>query len=282
MYLILTCISRVLGALGIVNLGRLGRALAFFGFDILRIRRGLILRNLKRAFPEGKSVLELANIGRTSVYNFIMSILELLASKQIDITANITLKGRENIDRALALNSGVYVLCFHIGNWEAMGGAYTKFVVPAYVLVKRVGSSSVDRFISELRAHNRFLTVKRTKKGDGFKAIKEALTANEGIGFVMDQSRPGEPKIPFFGEPAKTNTSFAAIWRKAPAPIIPSYIIRSAPGVHTLYFEPQLEVSQTSDEKADVLRITKQFNEVIERVVKVYPEHYFWLHDRWK
>ena len=116
-----------------------------------------------------------------------------------------------------------------MGNWEAMGAAWA-LVTPAHVLVKKVGSSSVDRFVSELRDRNGFLTVKRKKKGDGFSAIRDVLARGEIVGFVMDQARPGEPKLPFFGRPAKTNTSFAAIWRQDPGADRPR-LYPPAPGV---------------------------------------------------
>jgi len=281
MYWLLKLIAAALGRLSPRGVSGTAWVLAFLIFDILRVRRGLVLRNLAVAFPE-KDTAERILIGRLSVYNFALTIIEFLRSQSQDITAQVTFVGMEHAQAALAQGRGVYVLCSHLGNWEAMGAAATRSVAPAHVLVKKVGSSSVNRFVSELREKNGFLTVKRRKKGDGFAAIKEVLARGEIVGFVMDQARPGEPKLPFFGRPAQTNTSLAAIWQRVPAPVLPALIRRTAVGEHVIEFFPELGLELSADAAADVLRHTTQFSEVIEGCVRKFPEQYFWMHNRWK
>jgi KDO2-lipid IV(A) lauroyltransferase len=263
--------------------GRLARAMAVLVFDVLRIRRQRIMSNLRLAFGPDRSDAELARIGRASVENFALTALEFLRSGHDgDIAANVELRGGEHMRAALAQGHGVYVLCFHLGNWEAMGAKVTRALAPAHVLVKKVGSGGMDRFVSETREKNGFLTVKRRSKGDGYRAIKEVLQRNEIVGFVMDQARPGEPKLPFFGHPAKTNTSLAAIWRRAPAPIVPGFIRRTGVDRHVLEFFPELTLETTEDAARDVETHTTQFNAVVEACVRKAPEQYFWMHNRWK
>ncbi len=281
MYLTLKALAAVLGRLEPGAATVLAQALTWLLFDGFRLRRGLMLRNLEIAFPE-KSRAERTRIARLSVQAFVMTAFELFRSQRHDIAGHIELRGAEHARKALAAGRGVYVLCFHLGNWEAMGAKCTRVLAPAYVLVKKVGYGGVDRFVSEMRAHNGFLMVKRQKKGDGFTAIKDILTRNEIVGFVMDQARPGEPKLPFFGKPAKTNTSFAAIWRRQPAPIVPAFIRRTKLGEHVLEFFPEVVPVVTEDAGGDVLRHSAAFNAVVEAHVRNYPEQYFWMHNRWK
>ena len=259
----------------------LARALAWFGFDFLRLRRRLVLRNLSVAFP-GKPSAELRSIARQSYYHFILTALEFFYSRRHDIASTVQFQGEEHLRQALTEGKGAYILCMHLGNWEAMGAAITRNIAPAHVLVKKVGSSQVDRFVSELRQHNGFLTVKRQKKGDGLKAIGEILRRGEIVGFVMDQARPGEPKLPFFGHPAKTNTSFAAISRRFSAPIVPSFVQRLRFNQHVEYFLPPLQLHYTDDGEADITRQSIAFNAVVEECIRRCPEQYFWLHNRWK
>lgn len=281
MYYVMLAMSWLLCRLSKKGVTRLARLLCFLVFDVLRIRRQVVLANLAIAFPE-LTVKERSRIGRDSVYNFILTIFELLYSYQHDIAEDIEVHGREHIDAALAKGQGVYILCFHLGNWEAMGAKMTRTIVPSHVLVKSIGRGGVNRFVTYLRDKNRFLTVKRRKKGDGFRAIQEILAKGEIVGFVMDQSRPGEPRLPFFGHPAKTNTSLAAIWRRFPAPIVPAYIHRNGFGSHCLEFEPALNLELSDHTEQDILKHSELFNRVIEGAVRRYPGHYFWLHNRWK
>lgn len=281
MYYLLNLLAALLGRLPDPAVAAIARFITWLVFDVLRLRRGLMLNNLAIAFPD-KRVDERTSIARQSVEAFVLTAFELLRSRRHDIAGHIELRGAEHARQALAEGRGVYVLCFHLGNWEAMGAKITRTLAPAYVLVKKVGHGGVDRFVSELRAHNGFLTVKRQKKGDGFTAIKEVLTRNEIVGFVMDQARPGEPKLPFFGHPAKTNTSFAAIWRRQPAPIVPAFIRRTRLGAHVLEFFPEVKPVVTGDAEADILQQSAAFNAVVEEHVRKYPEQYFWMHNRWK
>ena len=261
---------------------RVASGLAYFCFDILRLRRKLVLKNLEIALGEVYEPAERIEIARDSYKNFLLTAFEFIRSKKHDIAANVDIKGEENLREAVAEGNGVYILCFHLGNWEAMGAYINRNFVPAHVLVKKVGNGGMNRFVEENRNHNKFLWVKRQKKGDGFKAIVDILDRGEIVGFVMDQARPGEPRLPFFGTPAKTNTSFAAIWRRRPAPIVPAFMHRKKTGHHVFEVMPQLKLATTNNQEQDVLDHSILFNKEVEKAARKYPGHYFWLHNRWK
>lgn len=278
---VLRILAWLISRLSLPFVERLAVGLAFVLFDVVRVRRRLILQNLTRAFPD-MDPREKVRVGRASVKHFVLTVLEFLHSYKSDIAAHVSMEGAEHLRRALDRGQGAYILCCHLGNWEAMGAAMTRHMAPSYVLVKRVGGKSVNDFVSALREKNGFLSVKREKKGDGFRGIQAILGRGEIVGFVMDQARPGEPKLPFFGAPAKTNTSFAAIWRRTPAPIIPAYIVRERAGVHRMTYLPEVCPEVTDDPAQDILRHSTEFNAIVEGMVRPHPEHYFWMHNRWK
>ena len=281
MYQLLKMLNAILSRLSEGAITRCGRCLAVLVFDLLRLRRGTMLRNLAIALPELTDA-ERVTLARRSLEQFALTGLEFLRSPQVDIAARVTFVHDHYMRDALAQGRGAYILCCHLGSWEAMAAACTRTLVPSYVLVKKVGSSGVERFVAETRAKNRFLTVPRQAKGDGFRAIREILGRGEIVGFVMDQARPGEPRLPFFGAPAKTNTSLGAIWQRAPAPIIPAFARRTALGAHVVEFLPEVQLTTTDDPAADVLRHACAFNQVVETMVRRAPDQYFWLHNRWK
>jgi KDO2-lipid IV(A) lauroyltransferase len=271
-----------IGGLSPIQQQKIARFFSYLIFDVLRFRRRLILKNLEiynKACPLQRP---LQAVGRDSIYHFMLTILELLGSEKRNISANVQVKGKHFVTEALAEGKGAYVICCHISNWEAMGSAFTRQIAPAHVLVKKIGQGAMNDFVDRLRHHNQFLTVKRQKKGDGYEAIRKILAAGEIVGFVMDQARPGEPKIEFFGEPAKTNTSLAAIWRRNPAPILPAFILRDDKGGQILEILPPLQMQMGSDPARDIVEHSKQFNIAVETIIKRCPEQYFWLHNRWK
>lgn len=260
----------------------LAYAMAFFLYRVLRFRRGIILGNLRRAFGDAKNLSELDRIGFESTFGFMATIFEFLGSYDGTISDHVTFEGEEHLTKALAEGRGVYVLVCHMGNWEAMGSAITKQFCPSYVIVKKVGSPGLNRFVVERRAKNRFLTIERTGKGSAAEGIKRALARNEAIGFVMDQVRPNEARYPFFGHPAKTTTGFAAIWRKNQAPIISAHAERIAMGRHVVKFHPRVEIVPSDDLPADIDAFTIRFNQEVESLVRACPHQYFWMHNRWK
>lgn len=274
--------GKLLALLPEASLEPLARLAAVLTFDLLRLRRRIILGNLQIAFGNERDQAELIRLGRASVVHFFLTFLEFFRSVSVDIARDIVVQGRHHLDEALGEGRGAYVLCCHLGNWEAMGAGFTRDLCPARVLVKKVGSGSFNRFVEEVRDHNGFLWVRRREKGDGYREIRRVLEQGEVVGFVIDQARPGEPRLPFFGEPAKTNTSLAAIRGKIPAPVVPSFIVRRRPGHHTLYVLPALDLKTTGDGEKDILAHSQIFNEVVESMVRRYPEQYFWMHNRWK
>lgn len=258
------------------------RALTILSYDILRLRRSTILKNLHIAYGLERSSKELVEIGRESVFHFVLSFMEFLRSVKIDISAHTTIQDQHYLDEALKQDRGAFILCLHLGNWEAMGSVFTRHIRPAHVIVKKVGKGAFGRFVDEQRAKNDFLAIGRNARGDGFRAIRRILEDKEIVGFVIDQARPGEPKLPFFGQDAKTNTSFASLWRRYRAPIVPAFMRRESLGHHVLTFLPPLELERTKDRESDVLAHSVAFNQVAERMINLCPHQYFWLHDRWK
>jgi len=261
---------------------RRARRLAFFAFDVLRFRRQLILKNLAIAFGTERSEAERVRMGRESMRHFFLTMFEFLASVRRPLVSGVEVEGVEHTQAALAAGRGVYIVCGHFGNWEAAGPAGSKVAATVHGIVKEVGRGGANRLVDELRRASGVVPIYREPAGSALKQILAALNQNELVGFVLDQARPGAPRIPFFGTPAKTQTSLAAIWRKRPAPIIPIGIERLAYGRHKLRVWPPLQAEKTNDMEADILRITEQCNQILEEMIRVAPEQYFWLHNRWK
>ena len=300
LYYLLALGSLLLAALPRSVADRLARTIGWCCYHVLRLRRPLVEKNIELAF--GPADADRGRLVRRSYQEFAKTAIEFLRGYRRDLCQNITLRGEENITTALAEGRGVYILCFHLGNWEALGAAVNRLIGPAGVVVKPVGSQEVNRFVTEVRRKNGFLVIDRSGPGAGYRAIRTTIKTGKMVGFVMDQSRPGEPRLPFFGHPAKTNTGLAKIWAKNPAPIVPAYITRSSFERHTVTFKPALDMvglptfsinSITSQSTGETPRFlsgdlephlihSAYFNTIIAECIRQAPEQYLWLHNRWK
>ena len=281
MYYLMWFVTRVLGLIPIFILDCVARFLAFFAFDILRVRRSLILKNISIAFPS-LSNGEKVRMGRASFYHFVVTLLETMLGGPQNMLANITFENPELMDQAMAKNKGVYLTCIHSGNFEVLGAAISTRWRPVTVPVKFVGKGGFDRYIHEQRQRYHIVPVRNVKRGDGYRAIRDALTEGRPVGFMLDQARPGEPRLPLFGHPAKTNTSLAAIWRRQRSSLLPLLVIRERFGVHRIKFYPEVELSVTDDLEKDIVDHSILFNKIVELLVRDAPAQYWWIHNRWK
>jgi len=59
-------------------------------------------------------------------------------------------------------------------------------------------------------------------------------------------------------------------------------MIRMANGKYKFILEPAVDISDTGDLEADLKENTQRFTRIVERYVRLYPEQWFWLHQRWK
>ncbi|MFW7381423.1 MAG: lysophospholipid acyltransferase family protein [Oligoflexus sp.] len=277
-------ICRLLAWCPVKFLEIMARVLSVLVFDVFRFRRRLILSNLRKAFGNSRSPQDLRRIGRQSVYHFILTAFEFLRGAYIDMTGHIELRGVDKVEAALAKGKGAYIVGFHQGNWEALGAVLSKRICPVHITVKKIGrpDGAVNRLVEEIRRRNGFQAIARKSTGDAYRAMRRALAKQEMVGFVIDQARPGEPRLPFFGHPAKTNTSLAAIWRRVPAPVLTVHIRRVGFGQHIAEFETELPWEATENAELDVLEQSSQVNQLVESIIRRHPEHYFWFHNRWK
>ena len=58
--------------------------------------------------------------------------------------------------------------------------------------------------------------------------------------------------------------------------------MRAGQGQHRLVFSQEIPVRRTGDLQQDIVENTRVFTQVLESYVRRYPEHWFWLHRRWK
>lgn len=274
-------LTRVLSVIPEWFLDNLCRVLAFVAFDVLRVRRELILNNIAIAYPQ-LSKQERITMGRSSLYHFAVTTLETLLGGVNDFTNNVQNLDCEPIDQAMKDGRGMYILCIHSGNFEVLGSYVSLRWRSVTVPVKHVGRGGVDRFIHAQRLRYNIDPVRTKEKGDGYRAIVKALGEGRPVGFVIDQSRPGQPKIPLFGKPAKTSTSVAGIWRKNPAPLIPLHIKRIKFNHHVVQALPPIHPQLSEDRDKDLLDHSLLFNQAVEALVRMAPEQYWWMHNRWK
>ncbi len=272
-------------------LGPRGRSLvawtlAVIGFDLLRLRRKLVLKNLQRVFGPNADHKVCIQVGRASVANFILTTLEFFSAHRVFPQYEVVFRNPEKMKNALARGQGAYLMGIHMGNFELLGTSVGKNFARVHAPVKPIGKGKLALWVKKRREQNGIVEIvnERGLNSSRTSRLMDALKNNEVVGFMVDQRRKKGLLLPFFGEPAWTNTGLIFLWKQRTAPIIPVTISRTGDNRAELIFHDEFVIEQKSDWTNDqfILENTKRMNALVEQLIVSNPKEYFWMHDRWK
>jgi KDO2-lipid IV(A) lauroyltransferase len=258
-----------------------GAGVGRFLFHIVRARRRVAMENLDLALGETRSPAELRRIAGRCYAQFGRSYAEffgLAAWHRRREAERFEFEGTEHLEAARARGKGVLCLTAHFGNPEILALALQKLGVPLHILVGDLSNPAVDAAMNDLRQANGFPIEHR---GMGLRGVVKALRQNKGIIIQGDQeARWHGIVVPFFGRASLTHPGTARLSLKTGAAILPCFHLREG-GRHRILFDaPLYPDAELSDES--VLALTEAHTGRVEAVIRRYPDHWFWLHKRWK
>lgn len=266
-----------------------GALLGKFTFSVLRIRRRVALENLTQAFPE-KSAAEIKTIARRSYENFGMMMLEYLQLPKLsaaELQRRISFampKERNPFEQALALSNGAICMTGHFGNWEYMGALVALLQYPMIYLYQEQNNPYVNALIRDIRTRMHMPSIPR---GTALRGILKALREKKFVAILADQDAGSNGIfVEFLGRPAATAQGPAAFVLKTAAPIVFCVAIRQPGGRHRIEAElltfDFLTNGAAPHEAEKIRQITVAWTNVLEKYIRQYPDHWFWMHRRWK
>jgi Kdo2-lipid IVA lauroyltransferase/acyltransferase len=262
----------------------LGAALAWAAWA-LGVRRGVVLSNLRLAFPE-KPEAERRAIARATYRNLGRMAVEFLLvprSTRAEVDAMFEYEGWERYEAARARGKGVIACTAHFGNFEVLAAAHTLKGVPITMITRRMGKGGANAAWRRTRARAGVEDLV-VQKGETLKAVRRALAAGRVLGYVVDQNQPLRRAVfpTFFGVPAATSPTPGVLALRTGAAVVFAVTVPLGGGRHRVVIEGPLTVPDTGDRARDVLAFTQDLNDRLERWVRRHPEQWYWLHRRWK
>jgi KDO2-lipid IV(A) lauroyltransferase len=177
---------------------------------------------------------------------------------------------------------GVIFLTGHIGSWELLSFGWSALEYPISFLVRPIDNPRVETMIEDIRT--RFGNRAIDKKSAARQALR-VLRAGGTLGILSDlNSQPHEGVfVPFFGRLACTTAGIATLALKTDAVVIPTCAVWiKERNRYFFHGDPPIELVRTGDHEKDVQLNTARFAEAVERMVRMYPEQWLWIHKRWK
>jgi KDO2-lipid IV(A) lauroyltransferase len=257
---------------------RLG--LAFYAVDA--VHRRIALANLKVAFPK-KSAGECRLIARSTFQHFGRLLLELLKYSSLSRERQMALvdwEGEERVRLALAQGKGILFCTGHFGFWEQQALAHALKFEPMAVMARPLDNPKLHELLESIRTSNGNEVIYR--RGAVRKALR-LLADGKGVGILIDQHMTSADAIyvDFFGRPAATTSTLAALAIRTGAPVIPLFAFPSAGGRYRMIYEHPVE-PPPQDSKDAVREFTQRCTDVLEMHVRRHPELWLWMHRRWR
>jgi KDO2-lipid IV(A) lauroyltransferase len=256
----------------------LGRGLGRLLLPLNPRQRRVARRNFELCFPELDSEQRRALLVRH--FEAVgMSFVEMGIGwfTPIDeLLERVEIVGREHLDRALAAGKGTLLFTAHFTTLE-VGVAVLETLAPkASCMYRPQRNAMMDMMIR--RGRHRF--AKEQIPRDNVRALLRNLRDNFAVVYLPDQTYIGKQSelLPFFGEPAVTNTATSKLAAISGAPVLPYFFRRLPDGRYRVDIGPPLDAFPSDDATADTTRLFA----TLERYIRQAPEQYLWLYKKFK
>jgi len=239
--------------------------------------------NLTAVFGDEKEYREICRIARATFRQIAVNIADLCRIEKITSSGDqklFTFEGLDKLQNALDRGKGVVALLSHFGNWELVALGPCALKSKATVVAKPLRNKWIERHIVNMR---RRLYLEPVPKRHVARELIRVLKKGQIAGIMTDQAagRDGE-WIDFMGCKASTITSPALFALKTGAAVISGFIERDSNHLYRVIYDGPHELISTGDTRRDVIANTESFNKILEARVRKKPDHWFWVHRRWK
>jgi len=256
----------------------LGGALGRAAYASLGSRRRIVARNIAACLPEWSPAAR-AELVKRHFHSLGLSIVEMAVGwfgKPETVRTRVRIEGAEHLAAALALRRGVILFSAHFTTFEFFWPALAPLCTRLCGMYKGQRNPVMNKMMN--RGRGRYYDQLFSK--DNVREMMRCLRDNSVVWYASDQSYGGKGSVllPFFGEPAMTNTAIGRIAKASGAAVLPYFCRRLDDGGYEMSIGAPLPGLPSGDEVADTLRLTK----LLEDFIRLCPEQYWWIHQRFK
>jgi Kdo2-lipid IVA lauroyltransferase/acyltransferase len=278
---------RMLRVLPLTWASRAGAVFGWFLFRVTGFQRTRALHNLDVAFDKTFSPRERWAIARRCYQHFGSGVAEFLSESRFkpgEIRRHMTLVNPELLREALSQGKGVLLVTSHFGSWELLGPAVADAGFAFSVFTGGQRNLLVEDQINAIRTSMGMHGISREA---GARALLRALKARHVVGLISDQHESTKRHyVSFFGQPVSVAPGPYALARHTGAPVLYGTTVRTGVFRYQATFEmvpgPDASVKPGPDEERDLLEFEQRLFAKLERDTRTYPDHYFWMHRRFR
>jgi Kdo2-lipid IVA lauroyltransferase/acyltransferase len=280
-------VALLCGGLGVFPLERAIKAGAKLGevaMALDRVNRPIALRNLEIAFPE-LSVEQRLQILRATYRNWGRDVAEWTHFGDLtpqNIGRFVTYAGREHLREAEGISNGrgVLTVTAHFGNIELLVIGHSAYGNRVAMVHRGLRNPLIDAALA--RARTRFGAALVPRKG-GARQMLKLLRENWMVTAALDLDVRKGVFVDFFSLKASTSDGLARLAIATGVPVIAAFMVRAGDGPrHKITIPSIIEPASANSRDDAIVETTQRYTAAIEAMVRRHPDHWNWIHRRWK
>jgi KDO2-lipid IV(A) lauroyltransferase len=257
---------------------RLGDLFYYFDFK----HKATTYANLKTAFGDRLSPLQLSSLAKEFYQTFGQNLLEVFSIPLVDkeyINKYISFEGLENISQGFKGNKGVILLAVHEGSWELSSIICANLGIPLALFVRNQGFPRLNQLLNSYRSQKGCKIIQRQNQT---RQLMEALKNNQAIGITADQGGKTGVLVNFFGKDASMASGAVKLALKYNSAIIPVFYTRIKGPYIKIIIEPPFEIRKSENSKDDIQENVQRLIHIFQKHITRYPKEYLWSYKIWK
>lgn len=256
----------------------LGKIIGLIMYYFIPLRSKVALINLKIAFPEKKDS-ELKIILKKCYKHFGILISDFLRLPKIN-EKNISsiVNFNDQARNMLSKNKSNIIMTGHFGNWEMFLPTLSYNGFRASGVAQKQKNKSGENFFNWLRNFKNTTVITKKKS---IEIINHILDKGDNLVLVSDQYAGKRGSIDTFFNTQTSTPKGAAIFSfKKKIPVFLVFIYLDKNSNYSLKSK-QIKIETNKNSKKNyITEINQLFNNELEKIVRKYPEQYFWFHKR--
>jgi KDO2-lipid IV(A) lauroyltransferase len=272
-YLLYRSASWLAGFLPRATSTRIAAAIAFLFFTFKPAIRRNVRTNFERLGLPGRPALPVFR-------NFSVAVTDLLRLSHLsrqELGNLCTVRGIENLERALKRGRGAILVAPHLGPWEIAGAYISSLGYGMHTIALEHPSARVTRFFSAIRKNWSFTDYPLRSSAAG---LTKALARGEIVVLLVDRnfSHRGM-RLRFLGGDVLLPDGHITLSLRSGAPLVPSCSYYTASGAIEIVIGEEIDTTANSGSAA---AIGNACLERIEEFVRGHPDQWFAFDHLWE
>jgi KDO2-lipid IV(A) lauroyltransferase len=240
-------------------------------FWLSRAQRRAALDNYGAALGRDRNDPAVARVARRAFQNYgrmLMDFLLLGSLTPAELTARVTVEGREHLDAALERGRGAIFAVPHMGSWD-ISGSYAAALGYSVTAVTEKFPGSLNDAVVQSRMKFGLNVVMLGRSA--VRGITNALAANGVVALLCDLQQGPGVDVSFFGRRAVVPGGPAAIAFKTGAALMTATQYATAPSRHHIHLDAPLEWDGAPTKESVMQTVVHRF----ESFIRERPDQWF-------